>query len=86
MGKYGEQIEAYLRDIRTNPTLPAPAAPTLGTPPSVPEAQKIPDDLSNYVEFLHPWGSRLLNAAVLLLMSFLLVITTVVTLRAQDIK
>ena len=51
----------------------------------VPEAEKIPTDLSSYVNFLHPWGNIILDPFVLMLMFFGLVIATLITLRAQDI-
>jgi hypothetical protein len=59
--------------------------PKLDPPPQVPEAEKIPSDLSNYINFLHPWGHALLDPFVLIVMFFGLVIATVITLRAQDI-
>ena len=36
----------------------APTAPKLGPAPKIPAAKKVPDDLSGYVDFLHPWGSQ----------------------------
>lgn len=62
-----------------------PEAPKLGDAPTVPEAERIPDDLSNYVDFLHPWGNVLLNPIVLMIMFFGLLIATIITLRSQDI-
>ncbi|HEX8143745.1 MAG TPA: FHA domain-containing protein [Pyrinomonadaceae bacterium] len=62
-----------------------PEAPKLGDAPTVPQAEKIPDDLSNYVDFLHPWGNVLLNPIVLMLMFFALIAATIMALRSQDI-
>jgi ABC-type multidrug transport system ATPase subunit len=62
-----------------------PEAPKLGDAPTVPEAERIPDDLSNYVDFLHPWGHILLNPIVLLIMFFGLMVATIMALRSQDI-
>ena len=62
-----------------------PEAPKLGDAPVVPTAEKIPDDLSNYVDFLHPWGHALLNPIVLLIMFFALITATIMALRSQDI-
>ena len=62
-----------------------PVAPKLGPAPEVPEAEKIPSNLSNYVDFLHPWGNVILNPIVLLLMFFGLVLAAILALRAQDI-
>jgi len=61
-----------------------PPAPTLGPAPTIPEAEKIKDDLSGYVSFMHPWGTIALDPAVLVFMFFGLVIATVVALRAKD--
>ena len=47
--------------------------------------EKIPDDLSNYIAFKHPWGNIILDPFVLILMFFGLVIATIIALRAQDI-
>ena len=60
-----------------------PPAPTLGPAPTIPEAEKIKDNLSGYVSFMHPWGNIALDPAVLVLMFFGLVIATVVALRAK---
>ncbi|MDX6288329.1 MAG: hypothetical protein QOH42_128, partial [Blastocatellia bacterium] len=46
---------------------------------------KIPEDLSGYVNFLHPWGNIVVDPLVLIVMFFSLVIATIITLRAQDI-
>jgi ABC-type multidrug transport system ATPase subunit/pSer/pThr/pTyr-binding forkhead associated (FHA) protein len=62
-----------------------PEAPKLGDAPTVPEAEKIPDDLSSYVDFLHPWGNILLNPIVLVIMFFGLLLATIIALRSQDI-
>jgi ABC transport system ATP-binding/permease protein len=62
-----------------------PEAPKLGDAPTVPTAERIPDDLSNYVDFKHPWGHVLLNPIVLLIMFFGLLLATIITLRSQDI-
>jgi hypothetical protein len=51
----------------------------------VAEARKVPDDLSGYVDFLHPWGGAAADAGVLLLMFFGLTAATVLALRSQDI-
>ena len=53
--------------------------------PKIHEADKIPEDLSGYINFLHPWGNILLDPFALILMFFGLVIATIITLRAQDI-
>ncbi|HMO80346.1 MAG TPA: FHA domain-containing protein [Pyrinomonadaceae bacterium] len=50
----------------------------------VPEVRKVPDDLSTFVTFLHPWMHEVLNQLVLMLMFGLLTIITLVTLRIRD--
>ena len=46
---------------------------------------KIPDDLSPYVTFMHPWMNEIVNQIVLMLMFGLLVIVTLIVLRLQDL-
>jgi ABC-type multidrug transport system ATPase subunit len=82
---YEQQMKDYLRDVRTNPSLEQPKAPELGPAPTVSDPVKVGDDLSSYVDFLHPWGNVLLNPIVLLIMFFTLIICTILALRAQDI-
>lgn len=53
--------------------------------PKVGEAIKIPDNLSNYINFLHPWMNELLNLFVLFVMFFTLFVLTLIILRLQDI-
>ena len=62
-----------------------PTQPTLEEPPKIDEAVPIPDDLSGYVDFLHPWGGVWVNPAALLLMFFGLIVGSIVIWRAQDI-
>ena len=61
-----------------------PDAPKLDEPPKIAEAKKIPEDLSNYVNFLHPWMHEILNQIVLMLMFGILLIATLIILRLQD--
>jgi hypothetical protein len=85
LSSYQEKLKAYLRDVRKNPSLKPPKAPQPGPAPKVPRVEKIPEDLSNFVDFLHPWGGIVLNPAVLLLMFLGLTGATVVALRMQDV-
>ena len=62
-----------------------PEAPKLKEAPQPKDAVKQPEDLSGYVDFLHPWGDRLINALVLLGMFFGLLGGTLLVLRSQDI-
>lgn len=81
---YERSVKEYLAQARANPALEPPAAPALGAPPAIPDAQKINNDLSGYVNFLHPWGGLYLSPLVLLLMFIALTGATLVALRAQD--
>ncbi|HEX8138660.1 MAG TPA: FHA domain-containing protein [Pyrinomonadaceae bacterium] len=83
---FEKKMNDYVARLRQGDTSAVqPEAPKLGDAPTVPEAEKIPDDLSNYVDFLHPWGHVLLNPIVLLIMFFTLIAATIVALRSQDI-
>src|SRR5215831_19488993 len=85
MKDYENKMKSYLEQAPYNPNLKRPDAPKLGKAPEVPAAEKIPDNLSPYINFLHPWGNILLDPFVLMVMFFGLVIATIITLRAQDI-
>jgi hypothetical protein len=62
-----------------------PDPPKLSDPPKPDDPVRIPDDLSGYIDFLHPWGNMLVNPIMLLIMFFVLIGGTVLSLRAQDI-
>jgi hypothetical protein len=62
-----------------------PTAPELGAAPEIPPAKKVPDDVSNYVDFLHPWGGHGVNLGILVTMFFFFLIGTVLVLRVQDV-
>jgi ABC transport system ATP-binding/permease protein len=83
--KFEDDMKSYMQKAPYSPGLKQPTAPKMGPPPEVPAAKKIDEDLSNYIDFLHPWGNILVDPIVLLFMFFFLVIATIVTLRAQDI-
>ena len=61
-----------------------PNAPQFEEPPTIAGAVKVPKDLSDYVNFLHPWMNGILNQFVLMLMFWLLVIAALIALRLQD--
>ncbi len=46
--------------------------------------RKVPDDLSGYVTFLHPWMNEVVNQIVLMLMFGLLALATLIVLRLKD--
>jgi hypothetical protein len=52
---------------------------------AVPEMKKIPEDLSGYVTFLHPWMNEVLNQIVLMLMFWSIALLTLIVLRLKDI-
>lgn len=52
----------------------------------VPEIKRLPNDLSKYVTFMHPWMNEILNQVVLMLMFGILMIMTLIVLRLKDIK
>ncbi|HEX8494906.1 MAG TPA: FHA domain-containing protein [Pyrinomonadaceae bacterium] len=83
MDKYQEDAQAAA--MRGESAPPKPEAPKLKEAPEPEPAVKEPDDLSPYVNFLHPWGHPLVNPGILLGMFFLLVGATIAALRAQDI-
>ena len=78
-------MKDYVKDLQSGTQSTQPAVPKLKPVPKVHDAEKLPEDLSNYVNFLHPWGNIILDPFVLLVMFFVLVIATITTLRAQDI-
>lgn len=83
--EYERKMKDYVRDLQSGVQATQPTAPKLKPAPEVHGAEKIPEDLSGYINFLHPWGNIVIDPFVLILMFFSLVIATIVTLRAQDI-
>jgi ABC-type multidrug transport system ATPase subunit/pSer/pThr/pTyr-binding forkhead associated (FHA) protein len=82
---YEKKMKDYVADLKAGREATQPAVPKLKPVPEVPAAEKIPEDVSNYINFLHPWGHWFVDPLVLLFMFFGLVIATILTLRAQDI-
>ena len=82
---YEKKMKDYVRDLQSGRQATQPDAPKLKDPPEVKGAEKIPEDVSNYISFLHPWGHKLIDPFVLMFMFLALVIATIVTLKAQDI-
>jgi len=60
--------------------------PSMADKLAVPEMKKIPEDLSNYVTFLHPWMNEVVNQLVLMLMFWILAVFTLIAQRVKDIK
>jgi len=82
---YEKKMKSFIEDLKSGRQADQPDVPKLKPVPEVPDAEKIPDDLSNYINFLHPWGHWLIDPFVLFVMFFALVLATILTLRAQDI-
>jgi hypothetical protein len=83
MDTYQEDLEAAMRGQGEKPDKPEP--PKLKDAPQPKDAVKQPENLSGYVDFLHPWGGRLTNALILMGMFFGLLGATLFALRSQDI-
>ncbi len=83
--EYERKMKDYVRNLQSGQQADQPPAPKLKPAPEVHPAEKIPEDLSTYINFLHPWGNIVVDPFVLILMFFSLVIATIITLRAQDI-
>ena len=86
LGDYKSKTEKKLDEFKADLSNGGnPDAPKLDEPPMIGDAVKIPKDLSNYVNFLHPWMNEILNQFVLMLMFWILVIAALIVLRFQDI-
>lgn len=83
MDTYQEDLSAAMRGEGEKPDKPEP--PKLKEAPEPKDAVNQPEDLSSYIDFLHPWGGRLINALILLGMFFGLLGATLFALRSQDI-
>jgi len=82
---FEKAMEQYQRDLVTGVYSAKPTPPKLRPAPEIAEATQIPDDLSSFVDFLHPWGGHLTNLGVLLTMILVFLSATAIALRAQDI-
>jgi ABC-type multidrug transport system ATPase subunit len=85
INNFEKKMEDYQKDLASGRVAKKPATPKLGPVPEIPPAKRIPDDLSLYVDFLHPWGSRTLDLGVLIAMFFTFLIATIIALRSQDV-
>ena len=80
VAKAKQDFEDY-KKVTENRFQDDPASPEIT--PSV-SIKKVPDDLSPYVTFLHPWMNEVLNQLVLVLMFGMIVIATLIILRLKD--
>jgi ABC transport system ATP-binding/permease protein len=83
--EYENKMKDYVEDLKAGRQSDQPTVPELKPVPKVSGAEKVPEDLSNYISFLHPWGHWIIDPFVLLIMFFGLVMATIITLKAQDI-
>lgn len=85
MNKYQKDMEKWNLGRRQGKEPKKPSKPALDPVPPEVEVVQMPDNLSGYVDFLHPWGDRWLNPLVLLIMFIGLTGGTIIALRSQDI-
>jgi len=62
------------------------SAPMMSDIPDISEPKKLPENLSGYITFLHPWMSDVLNQIVLMLMFLFTAIAAAIVLRFRDIR
>ncbi|MEO6391700.1 MAG: ATP-binding cassette domain-containing protein, partial [Pyrinomonadaceae bacterium] len=82
---YKQQMQDYLADKARGFNTVEPTAPEMKPPPLPDDPVKIPEDLSSYVNFLHPWMGTFVNPIMLLFMFFGLILATIIALKSQDI-
>lgn len=82
---FQKAMDQYQKDLMNGGSPAKPTPPKPGPAPEIAEATRIPDDQSNFVDFLHPWGGHLTNLGVLLTMLLVFLGATGIALRAQDI-
>jgi ABC transport system ATP-binding/permease protein len=85
MNKYQKDIEKWNMKGRQGREPKKPSKPAMDPVPPKVEVVPMPDDLSAYVDFLHPWGDKWLNPLVLGIMFIGLTSATLIALRSQDI-
>ena len=84
--QYKAELEQHLAARANGAASVPPALPSPGPPPAIPDAEKLNEDLSDYVSFKHPWGHLLLNPLILIAMLFSLIVMTIISLRIKDIR
>jgi hypothetical protein len=83
--KYKSDMENYFIRLSQGQIVAEPKPPEMKSVPEIKPAVKVPENLSGYINFLHPWMNEILNQIVLMLMFFMLVAATLIVLRLQDI-
>lgn len=81
--KARQDFESYKRTMESR-YQDSPAETPDNVDPAAVTIRKVPDDLSGYVTFLHPWMNEVVNQIVLMLMFGLLSLATLVVLRLKD--
>lgn len=84
---YKAKVEKNIKqfeDAKNAGLMPSMEKP--GDLPPMPNAKKLPKDLSGYVTFLHPWMHEVVNQFVLMLMFGLLAIATLILLKLRDVR
>lgn len=79
------EMQEYVKKLQTGQNVSPPVAPKLGEAPQIPPARKVPEDLSNYIDFLHPWGGLWINVSVLVFMFCAFCLGAILALRARDV-
>jgi ABC-type multidrug transport system ATPase subunit/pSer/pThr/pTyr-binding forkhead associated (FHA) protein len=85
MQKFKGEMIQNRESTRAATTEDAPLEPIIASPPEIPVAEKLPEDLSGYVDFLHPWGNIWLDPLVLFIMVLGLIVMILLALRVQDV-
>jgi len=82
---FEKAMDQYQTDLLNRGSPAKPTPPKLRPAPEIAKATRIPDNLSSFVDFLHPWGGHLANLGVLLTMLVVFLGAAGIALRAQDI-
>lgn len=93
--KYGEEMKEkmhvyqragrnHLQNVSKGIPSTEPTPPEFGSAPSISEAKKIPNDLSDYVEFQHSWINVLTAQIALAVMFGFLILLTMRSLKRSD--
>ena len=85
MDDYKDDMDDYQTRLGRGENPTKPKAPEMKEAPKIKDAVNIPKDLSNKVDFLHPWMNEIVNQIILMLMFFMMVFGTLIVLRMQDI-
>lgn len=82
-----ENIDQYKRDMRNYlANIDQGIKSSEPKPPEVKTPEKLPENKSDYVNFLHPWMNVGLNEIVLLVMFAGLMIITLLVMRSRDMR